>query len=171
MNKRVIAAMMAVSLLGGCAANAGPGEFGSNKTTMGGLLGAVGGGLLGANLIGGKHGAIGKGSKTQMIGVAAGTLLGALAGSSMGSSLDKSDALYAQRAHTQATAAPIGQSIAWSNPDSGHQGTVVATREGQNTATGEYCREFQQTVQVGGEMQRGYGVACRQPDGSWRIAQ
>lgn len=168
---RIGAAVVALALLGGCATNAGPGEFGANKTTGGGLLGAIGGGLLGANLIGGKHGVIGGGSKTQMIGVAAGTLLGALAGSSVGSSLDKSDALYAQRAHSQAAAAPVGQQIAWSNPDSGHQGTVVATREGRNQATGEYCREFQQTVQVGGESQRGYGIACRQPDGSWRIAQ
>ncbi len=93
MNKRIVATLVVTALLGGCAANAGPGELGANKTTAGGLLGAIGGGLLGANLIGGKHGVIGGGSKTQMIGVAAGTLLGALAGSSVGSSLDKSDTL------------------------------------------------------------------------------
>ncbi len=171
MNKRIVAILVLTALLGGCTGSAGPGEFGANKTTAGGLLGAVGGGVLGANLIGGKHGLIGGGSKTQMIGVAAGTLLGALAGSSVGSSLDKSDALYAQRAQSQAVVAPVGQTIAWSNPDSGHRGSIVTTRDGQNTATGEYCREFQQTVQVGGEAQRGYGVACRQSDGSWRIAQ
>jgi len=32
-----------------------------------------------------------------------------------------------------------------------------------------YCREFTQTVTVGGRLQSGYGTACMQPDGSWQI--
>lgn len=32
-----------------------------------------------------------------------------------------------------------------------------------------YCREFTQTVTIGGKMQQGYGTACLQPDGSWEI--
>jgi hypothetical protein len=31
------------------------------------------------------------------------------------------------------------------------------------------CREFQDTVTVGGAQQRAYGTTCQQPDGSWRI--
>jgi len=31
------------------------------------------------------------------------------------------------------------------------------------------CREFQQTVIVGGQPQQGYGTTCQQPDGSWQI--
>ncbi|HZT52258.1 MAG TPA: hypothetical protein VFA22_10015 [Stellaceae bacterium] len=31
------------------------------------------------------------------------------------------------------------------------------------------CREFQRTVEIGGKRQNAYGIACRQPDGSWRI--
>lgn len=31
------------------------------------------------------------------------------------------------------------------------------------------CREFQQTVTVGGQPQQGYGTTCQQPDGSWQI--
>lgn len=34
---------------------------------------------------------------------------------------------------------------------------------------GRYCREYQSTMTVGGSSQRGYGTACLQPDGSWRI--
>lgn len=34
---------------------------------------------------------------------------------------------------------------------------------------GRYCREYQSTLSVGGASQRGYGTACLQPDGSWRI--
>ena len=36
-------------------------------------------------------------------------------------------------------------------------------------ADGTYCREFQQTVTVGGRTEEAYGTACRQPDGSWKI--
>lgn len=35
--------------------------------------------------------------------------------------------------------------------------------------SGQPCREFQQTIVVAGQQQQGYGTACRQPDGSWRI--
>lgn len=32
-----------------------------------------------------------------------------------------------------------------------------------------YCREYTRTIHVGGRPQEGYGTACLQPDGSWRI--
>jgi len=35
--------------------------------------------------------------------------------------------------------------------------------------SGQYCREYQQTIYVGGQQQQAYGTACRQPDGSWEI--
>ncbi|AWJ86683.1 hypothetical protein TSH58p_24780 (plasmid) [Azospirillum sp. TSH58] len=34
---------------------------------------------------------------------------------------------------------------------------------------GQLCREYQTTVMIGGLAQPGYGTACRQPDGSWRV--
>jgi surface antigen len=163
MRKSLIAVACAALLLAGCANSGnGPGEFGANKTTAGGLLGAVGGAVAGAQF--------GSGSG-RLAATAAGTLLGALIGSEVGSSLDRADQQYARRAQTQAQAAPIGQSIVWSNPESGHTGTVTPIREGRIPSTGEYCREFQQTVQVGGQSQQAYGTACRQADGSWRVVQ
>lgn len=36
---------------------------------------------------------------------------------------------------------------------------------------GRYCREYQSTLIVGGMSQPGYGTACLQPDGSWRIVR
>ncbi|MEE8203551.1 MAG: hypothetical protein V3R74_07315, partial [Alphaproteobacteria bacterium] len=33
------------------------------------------------------------------------------------------------------------------------------------------CREYQTTVNVGGQVEQAYGTACRQPDGSWQIVQ
>jgi hypothetical protein len=75
-----------------------------------------------------------------------------------------------QRKHEQAqiaaTSAPIGETIVWS--DGSASGSVTATREG-TTTSGRYCREFQHEVTVGGRRERAYGVACRQPDGSWEI--
>jgi surface antigen len=163
MRKGLIAIACTSVLLAGCAnAGNGPGEFGLNKTTGGGLLGAIGGGVAGSQF--------GKGTG-QLAATAAGTLLGALVGAEVGSSLDKADQQYAHRAQAQAQTAPIGQTIAWSNPDSGHSGTVTPVREGHVTSTGEYCREYQQSVQVGGQTQKAYGTACRQPDGSWRVVQ
>ncbi len=34
---------------------------------------------------------------------------------------------------------------------------------------GQYCREYQATVMVGGQPQPSYGTACLQPDGVWRV--
>jgi surface antigen len=96
-------------------------------------------------------------------------LLGALAGSSVGQSLDRADNLTAERAAGQAFEAnPTGQATTWRNPDNGHYGTITPTRTMQQP-NGEVCREFQQTIVVGGQTQQGVGTACRQPDGTWRI--
>jgi surface antigen len=60
------------------------------------------------------------------------------------------------------------QASTWVNPDTGGTGMVAPVRTFQN-AGGEPCREFQQKIVVGGEEVQGYGTACRQPDGTWRI--
>jgi surface antigen len=63
---------------------------------------------------------------------------------------------------------PPGQSLPWRNPESGNSGTVTP-KAYYKADNGGYCREFQQTITVGGQTQQGYGTACRQPDGSWKI--
>lgn len=129
------------------------------KQTIGGLGAAAGGGLLGSM--------IGSGTG-QLAAVAAGTLLGALVGSEVGRSMDELDWANAESAQRQAVAAPVGQTIAWQNPQSGNSGAVTPMRDGA-TGSGQYCREFQQTVVVGGRVHESFGVACRQPDGSWQF--
>lgn len=157
------AAVVALAIsLAACAAPSErqPGEVGAaNKTTAGTVLGAVGGGLAGST--------IGSGSG-RLIAVGASTLLGAFIGKSVGESLDRADVNYANQAQAKAHTAPIGQQIAWSNPESGHSGTITPRREGNDSA-GNYCREYQQTVQVGGKTEQAYGTACRQADGSWKV--
>lgn len=133
---------------------------GGQKQTGGTLLGGLGGAVAGAQF--------GNGTG-RLAAVAAGTLLGALVGSEVGRSLDKADMDYANRANAQATSAPIGQPIRWNNPQSGNSGIVTPVRDGTDSATGAYCREFQQTVQIGGKTEQAYGTACRQPDGTWKV--
>jgi surface antigen len=142
-------------LLAGCA-NGGPGP----KEAIGGLGGAVLGGLGGSQIGDGRG---------QLIATGAGAVIGALVGSEIGRSLDRADKLYMART-TQRTleTAPSGSTGSWSNPDSGNAGTVTPQRTYQ-TAGGAYCREFSQTVMIGGRTQEAYGTACRQPDGSWQI--
>lgn len=138
----------------GCTDNTGP------KQTVGTLGGAVLGGLLGSQVGGGSG---------RLWATGAGAVLGALAGSEIGKSLDRADQMYMSRT-TQASLehTKSGTTSTWNNPDTGHSGTVTPTDTYQQD-DGTYCREFQQTVTVGGELQEAYGTACRQPDGSWKI--
>ena len=153
--KHVAAALVTAMLATGCAQSMG------EKETLGGLLGAAGGGLLGSQF--------GHGSG-QLAATAAGTLLGALVGSNIGRSMDEVDRLKAEQAYNHATAAPIGETITWNNPKTQNYGSVTPVREGTSSA-GLYCREFQQTVTIGGRSEHAYGTACRQPDGSWKMVQ
>ncbi len=104
-----------------------------------------------------------------MAATAAGALLGALIGSEIGRSMDEVDRMRAEQAYGQAQNAPLNETIAWDNPNTGNYGSVTPIKEGTNKSTGAYCREFQQTVVIGGQQEDAYGVACRQPDGSWEI--
>lgn len=159
MKKTIITLLlMSTVALAGCESLNGAG----NKQLIGGGAGALGGGLLGSQF--------GKGSG-QLWATGAGVLLGALAGSEIGSSLDKADQTYAQQANQRAYTSPVGQTIRWNNPDSGNYGTITPTRTGTDTNTGRVCREYQQTIVVGGKTQSGYGQACQQSDGSWQIQQ
>jgi len=123
------------------------------------VLGAIGGGLLGAQ--------IGHGSG-QLAAVAAGTLLGAFLGHEIGTSLDRADILAAQDVSNTAYAVPLGQSVAWNNPSNGHSGTIIPVRDGRDVS-GNYCSEFQQQVRIGGRSEQAYGKACRMPDGAWQV--
>lgn len=154
LGRKIIAVGLAASLLSAC-------ETMGPKESTGTLIGAGTGAVVGAQ--------VGRG-EGRIVGVAVGTLLGALLGGEVGRSMDRADQMAAQQAYEQAQTAPINRTIDWQNPDNGHYGTVTPVREG-TSSVGEYCREFQQTVTIGGRTEQAYGVACRQPDGSWKIVQ
>lgn len=155
---KVSAVVVALALTAACADQNGQG--GLSKQTGGAVLGGIGGAAIGSAFGGGTG---------RLVGVAAGTLLGAFLGSEVGKSLDKADHTAMSGSTERALeTGRSGEAVSWRNPDSGNYGTVTPQPAVQ-TATGDTCREYQQTVTVGGKTEQAWGRACRQPDGSWRI--
>jgi len=153
--KNLTAALLSASLLGACAQD--------GTVTKEGISTVVGAGL--GALVGSRLG----GGKGRLAAVALGALGGAYLGGKLGQQLDAADRARADHAQTEAHAAPVGQSIAWNNPDSGNSGTFTPTRDGTDTRSGNYCREYKTTINVAGKIEEAYGNACRQADGTWRI--
>jgi len=154
MKKLTTLIVLLVFAIAGCSPTAGP------KEGAGTLIGAGTGAVLG--------GQIGHG-KGRLVAVAIGTLAGALMGQEIGRSLDRADQIAMQQnAQYALEYTPTNTSTPWRNPDSGNHGQITPVETYQKTS-GEYCREYQQTVWIGNEQQQAYGTACRQPDGTWKI--
>lgn len=141
-----------VLALGGCS--------GGEKETVGSIIGAGIGGLAGSQ--------VGKGTG-QLAAVGVGALIGAMIGGELGRNLDEADRVLAERNYQETLETiPTGTTTTWENPDTGVSGTHTPIHTEQ-TETGQYCREFQQTITIGGQTEEAYGRACRQPDGTWMI--
>ncbi len=126
--------------------------------------GAIIGGILGA-AVGSQFGS----GKGQLVAVGVGTVLGALIGGDVGRTMDRQDHAYATGSFGHAMeSVPSCTTIKWDNPQTGSYGSVTPMHT-YEPEPGRYCREFQQQVAIGGELQNAYGTACRQPDGSWEI--
>ena len=138
------------------------GAGGFSKSDIGTGLGAATGAVIGSSF--------GKGNG-RVVGGVLGGLLGAGIGQSIGSTLDRADMQYYQQAQYSALERGTpGQSLPWTNPQTGNSGSFSANAPYQNQG-GQYCREFTQTINVGGQSQKAYGTACREQDGTWRVVQ
>lgn len=132
-----------------------------NKQDSGAVIGAVVGGLLG-NSVGGDGGG-------KAFAIAVGAMAGAVVGSSIGKSLDEADRLKMQQSAQYALeSGRSGEAVSWTNPDTGNYGTITP-QPAYEPKPDQYCREYQQTITVGGKTETAYGTACRQPDGTWKI--
>jgi surface antigen len=132
------------------------------KQGAGTLLGGVAGAVAGAQF--------GKGGGRVAAG-AAGALLGAFLGNQIGQSLDRADQLALQSSTNNALETkPSGTAVSWRNPDSGNFGSVTPEPAYKDN-TGQYCREFTQSITVGSKTEEAFGTACRQVDGSWKIGR
>lgn len=131
------------------------------KQFWGTVVGGVAGGLIGSE-IGGR-------GDSGRVGAALGAVLGASLGNRIGKDLDRADRERLYRAQQEALESyPSGTRSEWYNPDSGNRGWVEP-KPAYRAENGQYCREFTQTIYIGGKPEEGYGTACRQPDGSWKI--
>ena len=156
MKKLVIATAVSAVLLTGCA-----GTY--NKATTGAALGAITGTALAYGL--------GKDSSKKNLWLIAGAAAGGLAGNAIGKQLDERDKLLlGQTFQNTMETAPNQQVGSWNNPNTGNSGTVTPTQT-MMSANNQPCREFQTTVNIGGELTQAYGTACRNSDGSWKIQQ
>jgi len=154
--KSIFAGILVLSLAFSGCASMGP------KEGAGSVVGGVGGAVIGSQFGGGTG---------QVVGTAVGAIAGLLIGQEIGRSLDRADQLEMQRTAQYALENNrADETRAWRNPDSGHSGTITPKRA-YKTEQGQDCREYQQTVLIGGEEQQAYGTACRQPDGTWKIVK
>lgn len=132
-----------------------------NNTPGATAAGALAGGLIGNQIFSGKN---------AFAGVLAGALIGGIVGNQVGQYMDRQDQINMQSAIINT---PVDQEASWTSDRPGPNGqpvtyTVRPTRV-YRTLNHRYCREYQTTVSIGGQLKKAYGKACRKPDGSWRI--
>lgn len=129
------------------------------KELIGKILGAAGGAVAGAQF--------GKGSG-RLVAVAVGTLAGAWLGSEVGKSLDRADRAHLERFTQRALESQPPETTAlWSNPDTDFETTILPSRVFTDNQ-GRQCRMFRQSLTLAGETEVINGIACREPDGSWK---
>ena len=122
-------------------------------------VGVVSGGVVGG-LLGSQFG----GGAGQVAAAAGGALIGAYLGGKIGKYMDKQDRLEMQQALETAS----GQSVAWKNPDNGNQYKVQPTKT--YYVKGDPCREYTTYATISGKNEVIHGRACRQANGTWKVA-
>ena len=116
-----------------------------------------------------------------------GGAIGALVGGALGNQLGKRMDINAREAMNRNTlhalnSGRVGQNYGWKSEDA--NGSFMITKDYRyedsrhssdnshhniRTRQSEYCREFTQKINIGGKIETGYGKACRQPNGDWKI--
>ena len=135
----------------------------SENEAAGTVLGGATGAIIGSQF--------GKG-EGRTAATAIGAIIGASVGREIGESMDDTSRRKADRATRHALdTAEIGTGITWENPANAGapaRGSTVIKRHGVDRQ-GRTCREFQQTVTIGGRNTRSYGTACRDGNGDWKL--
>jgi surface antigen len=155
--KIIALSLISLLILSGCKTMDEMGPKESTATVVGGVAGALIGSRFGHNA-------------GRWVGAAVGTVIGGFFGNMFGQKLDSNDHAKAEQAFTEATQAPIGETVYWRNDDSGNWGSYRPVRDGE-ISSGEYCREFITTGDVGGVRERVYGTACKHTNGTWYVVK
>jgi surface antigen len=127
------------------------------KQDQGMIIGAIAGGILGHQVGGGSG---------QVLATMVGTVAGAAIGGSIGRTMDDYDRMHASAALENVR---TGVPSTWVNPDTGYNYRMTPTGT-YDSGTGP-CREYTLDATIGGRTEQIYGTACRQPDGSWKVAE
>jgi surface antigen len=82
-----------------------------------------------------------------------------------------SDCQQAQAAATQMDVVETGQTMGWTNQDTGASGSIVATADPAPDASGHLCRPFttHTTLSGGAQTPETSGIVCRSDDGDWAV--
>jgi surface antigen len=139
-----------VLVIGAVAALSGCGTASQTGNQNGGLLGLASGGASGDGKV-----------ATTIISAMNGGLVGGTVGAGLNAH-EKRSALEAEYKALEYTAS--GQQVAWQG-DAGHSGQVVAAQPYR--VGSQDCRQYTQTVLIGGASSTARGTACRNADGSW----
>lgn len=141
-----VLAVVSVLIIAGC-------HTGGAKQTHGTYLGAIGGGLLGAQFGGGSG---------RVAMAAIGTFIGSQVGAAMGKKMDENDKRIASSTATRALEHhPDNRVSRWQNPNTKNSGEFVVTRTVENTNKHQVCRDYVHTVNIDGRQERLHGKACR----------
>lgn len=133
-----------------------------NKTQIGTFAGITSGALLGGYMMSGN------GVAGSAFGALFGGILGGVIGNSAGSYLDyKTQQKINSTAYQALNYGRPGQVYSWYSNNM--YGTFVPTSQYISPYERTYCREFYQTIVIGGRQERAFGKACRMQDGSWKI--
>lgn len=149
--KKTILSISVIAMLASCSEG--------NNEGVGTGIGALSGAIIGSQFGSGNG---------RLLSAAIGAGVGGYIGNSIGKNMDKRDRRsFDQTTQSTVMNAPVGQVTHWRSNHSDYRGNVVVKNEYNHH--GRYCREFQQTISIGGKSQPAYGRACRQPDGSWEV--
>jgi len=129
------------------------------KEGAGTVLSAVGGALIGSQIVG---------SDGRIATLLAESALAGLIGDKIVSTLEAEDIRRAYAAQVDAlnrgaSGAPVG----WRNPATGRRGTIVPGPV--YDSQGARCRAFTHTVYTDNRPQIARGTACRGDDGAWNL--
>lgn len=125
-----------------------------SKETTGAIVGGAAGAVVGSQ--------IGEGA-----GATIATIVGAIAGGALGSKIGR----QMDEDDRQKTAQALEQNrtLQWTNPDTGGQYLVSPTETFESN--GNVCRQYTLDSRMDGEIRQAEGVACRQPDGTWKVVE
>lgn len=151
MRKHLVAALLALPLLGACE------SYSPSKQDIDMATGTILSGVPGHQV---GHG---RGQTAATIGDAA---FGPFLGSRIGVGMDRGDQLKTAQA---LETSKDGQAKSWRNPDTGQYYSVMPTRTYEGAS--DLCRKFTTVTELkDGRRELVSGAACRQPDGTWRTA-